>query len=79
MKKMTAAVGGRPHFIEEAQANVAQGTHYRLAITGNVFVCTVPWMQILYSGGQSYISRKPEIHLVSHRLSTRKSNELRSK
>jgi hypothetical protein len=57
-------------FFKEAQANAAQGTHYRLAITGNAFVCTVPWMQILYSGGQFYISRKPEIHLVSHRQLT---------
>ncbi len=61
-------------FFKEAQANVAQlaaqGAQYCLAITGNVFVCTVPWMQILYSGGQFYISRKPEIHLVSHRQLT---------
>jgi hypothetical protein len=28
--------------LEEAQANEAQGIHFRLAITGNVFVCTVP-------------------------------------
>ncbi len=57
-------------FFEEAQANAAQGTHYRLAITCNAFFCTVLWMQILYSGGQFYISRKPEIHLISHRQLT---------
>jgi hypothetical protein len=57
-----ATVGGRSLLFEEAQANGAKGTHYRLAITGNTLVCTVPYMQNLFSDGKCYISKKPEIY-----------------